>query len=230
MAGVSRLQYANDIRMVRVMCSGRVDLEFILRAFSNGQDGVFIGGCRLNECNYVTQGNYDALGNVFLAKNIMQRVGLDPERLRIEFMSAADGILLAEVINEFSAKIKALGPLGSEDGAEGPNRRLKLEAAIKIVPYIKLVERERLRVPFKSEQAYHDFFTGRDFKALFDQLIGEKLTASQIMLLLSEKPRSPQALAEFLGLRPAEVSRLLNFSTRQGWVRYDERLGCYAPA
>ena len=61
MAGVSRLQYSTEIRLIRVMCSGRVDLEFVLRAFSNGMDGVFVGGCRLNECNYITHGNYDAL-------------------------------------------------------------------------------------------------------------------------------------------------------------------------
>jgi len=68
LAGVSRLQYTNEMRLIRVMCSGRVDLEFLLRAFSNGQDGVFVGGCRLGECNYVTHGNYDALANVHLCK------------------------------------------------------------------------------------------------------------------------------------------------------------------
>jgi len=77
------------------MCSGRVDLEFILRAFANGQDGVLIGGCRLNECNYVTQGNYDALGNVLLCRKILGHLGVNPERLQINFMSAGDGILLA---------------------------------------------------------------------------------------------------------------------------------------
>lgn len=95
MAGVSRLQYATDIRLIRVMCSGRVDLEFILRAFKKGADGVFIGGCRLDECNYITHGNYDALSNVLILKKIMAHIGLIPERLKIEFMSSGDGILLA---------------------------------------------------------------------------------------------------------------------------------------
>jgi coenzyme F420-reducing hydrogenase delta subunit len=84
------------------MCSGRVDLEFILRAFSNGQDGVLVGGCRLGECNYITHGNYDALSNVHLCRKIMGAIGLNPERLRIEFMSGADGNLLAEVVNDFT--------------------------------------------------------------------------------------------------------------------------------
>ena len=68
MAGVSRLQYTTETRLIRVMCSGRVDLEFVLRAFSNGMDGVIIGGCRLNECNYITHGNYHALTMALLCK------------------------------------------------------------------------------------------------------------------------------------------------------------------
>jgi F420-non-reducing hydrogenase iron-sulfur subunit len=69
------------------MCSGRVDLDFIFKAFEIGQDGVLIGGCKLNECNYVTHGNFDALSNVFIARNIMERIGLNPQRLEIQFMS-----------------------------------------------------------------------------------------------------------------------------------------------
>ena len=88
MAGVSRLQYSTDIRLIRVMCSGRVDLEFVIRAFLKGMDGVFIGGCRLNECNYITHGNYDALNMVLLCKKIMAHIGLNPERLSVKFMSS----------------------------------------------------------------------------------------------------------------------------------------------
>src|SRR5574341_653241 len=97
MAGVSRLQYTTDIRLIRTMCSGRVDLDHVLRAFSNGSDAVFIGGCRLNECNYITHGNYDALNMVLLCKRIMEHLGLNPDRLRIQFASSAEGNLFAEV-------------------------------------------------------------------------------------------------------------------------------------
>src|SRR5210317_2049096 len=128
MAGVSRLQYSTDIRLIRVMCSGRVDLEFVLRAFSNGTDGVFIGGCRLNECNYITHGNYDALSNVLLFKKIMKHIGLNPERLRIEFMSSGDGIILAEVINKFCREVKELGPLGRSEKIDENGSKFKFEA------------------------------------------------------------------------------------------------------
>src|SRR4030043_333323 len=106
MAGVSRLQYTTEMRLIRVMCSGRVDLEFVLRAFSNGMDGVFIGGCRLNECNYITHGNYDALNMVLLCRRIMEHIGLNPERLRIEFLSSGEGNLFAEVVNDIVKKVK----------------------------------------------------------------------------------------------------------------------------
>jgi coenzyme F420-reducing hydrogenase delta subunit len=230
MAGVSRLQYTTDARLIRVMCSGRVDLAFVLRAFSNGMDGVFIGGCRLNECNYITQGNYDALGMVHICKKIMERIGLNPERLRVEFMSSGEGILFTEVINDFGKKVMELGPLGASEGIEDKVLKFKVEAATKLVPYIKLVERERLRVPVKSEQAYNQFFTSDEVNRLFDELIGDKLAISQIVSLLRQNPLPSGKISEILGLNPSEVSRYMNNSSRQGLVRYDEGRKCFALA
>ena len=212
------------------MCSGRVDLEFILRAFLKGQDGVLIGGCRLNECNYVTQGNYDALGNTYMCKKLMEHIGLNPERLRIAFMSSGDGLLLAEVINDFTNQIKELGPLWKNEGEDENGLKVKLEAVKKLVPYIKLVERERLRVPSKSEEGYNKFFTSAEFDGLFNDLIVNKLAISQIMLLLGERPLSTGEISEILGLKPSEVSRHMNSSSRQGLVRYDVNSKCYARA
>jgi F420-non-reducing hydrogenase iron-sulfur subunit len=212
------------------MCSGRVDLKFILRAFLNGLDGVLIGACRLNECNYVTHGNYDALSNTFLFKKIMEHIGLNPERLRIEFMSGADGILLAEVTNDFVKQVKVLGPLGKSEGMDEKSLKVKLEAVGNLIPYIKLVERERLRVPVKSEETYHQFFTSDEATRLFDELIGDRLSISQIMWLLRESPLSTGNISEKLGLSPSEVARHMNSSSRYGLVRYDESRKCFALA
>ena len=212
------------------MCSGRVDLEFILRAFSNGQDGVFIGGCKLDECNYITHGNYDALSVTYLCRKIMEHIGLNPERLRIQFMSGADGNLLAEVADDFTRKIKSLGPLGKGEGLDVKGLKVKLEAVRKLVPYIRLVERERLRIPVKSKESYHDFFTSDAFDRLFNELIANKMAMSQIMLLLQERPLSTGGISEMLGLSPSEISRHMNVSSRHGFVRYDESLKCYALA
>ena len=204
------------------MCSGRVDLEFVLRAFTNNIDGVFIGGCRLNECNYITHGNYDALSNVLLFRKIMEHIGLNTERLTIEFLSSGEGILLADRINAFCAKVDEIGPLGKSEGIEEKGLKVNLEAATNLIPYLKLVERERLRVPAKSEKAYRDFYASDEVSRLIEELVIDKLAISQIMLLLREKPLSTGEISEVLGLNPSEVSKHMNTSSRHGLVRYDE--------
>jgi len=180
-----------------------------------------IGGCRLNECNYATQGNYDALGNVYLCKKIMQQIGLDPERLRIALVSSGDGILFAEVVTDFVETIRALGPIGSAEVLDRNELKFRLEAVKKLVPYIKLVERQRLRVPFKSEAAYDQFFTSDAFHDLFNDLIADPLAISRILSVLQEKPLSIGEISGRLQLDPAEVSKHMNRSSRQGFVRYD---------
>jgi len=171
MAGVSRLQYTTEIRLIRVMCSGRVDLEFVLRAFSNGSDGVFIGGCRLNECNYITEGNYDALNMVLLCRKIMEHIGLNPERLRIEFMSSGEGILFTKVMNDFGKKVKELGPLGKGEEIDEDELKSKLEAVTKLIPYIKLVKREKLALHLDKEEEYNELFTSDEVDRLFREVI-----------------------------------------------------------
>ncbi len=212
------------------MCSGRVDLEFILKAFAKGQDGVFIGGCKLGECNYVTHGNYDAMALTYLCKKILQKIGLNPDRLRTEFMSGADGNLLAEYTDDFSGQVKEMGPLGQSEGMDADLVKFKLEAAQKLVPYLRLVERERFRVPVKSKQTYTEFFESSETNALFDEIFSDKLAISQIMLLLGEKPLSTSDISQRLGLNPSDVSRHMIHSSKHGMVRYDTASNCYALA
>ena len=212
------------------MCSGRVDLEFIFRAFAKGQDGVFIGGCRLGECNYTTHGNYDALANTYIAKRLLKHIGINPKRLRTEFMSGADGNLLAEYTDHFSGEIKELGPLGTSEGFSHDELKIKLEAARKLIPYLRLVERERLRVPEKTKQAYTEFFESYETKNLFDKIVSDKLAISQILLLLKDKALSTSDIAQNLDLNPSDVSRHMNTSSRQGLIKYDTNSNCYALA
>ena len=92
------------------MCTGRVDLSFVLRALQGGADGVIIGGCWPGECHYVTEGNYDALANMHLCKKLLGHIGLDPDRLRLEWISAAEGARFAEIMSDFAAQLTELGP------------------------------------------------------------------------------------------------------------------------
>jgi len=167
MAGVSRLQYTSEARLVRVMCAGRVDLAFVLRAFVNGMDGVFIGGCRLGECNYMTHGNYQALNMVLLCRKIMAHIGLDPRRLYIEFMSSGEGLRFVEVMNAFGRQVTALGPLGSGEEADAAALKQRLEQVQRLVPYIKMAKREKLETRLADEAAYDDFFDMQEVERLF---------------------------------------------------------------
>ena len=153
------------------MCSGRVDLEFVLRAFSNGMDGVFIGGCRLNECNYITHGNYHALNMVLLCRKIMEHIGLNPERLRIEFMSSGEGILFAEVINDFVKKVKNIGPFGISEEIDKEELKSKLTEITKLVPYIKMVKTEKLGTRLENPEEYDQLFTSEEIDSLFREVV-----------------------------------------------------------
>jgi coenzyme F420-reducing hydrogenase delta subunit/Fe-S-cluster-containing hydrogenase component 2 len=153
------------------MCSGRVDLEFVLRAFSKGMDGVFIGGCRLNECNYITHGNYHALNMVLLCRKMMEHIGLNPERLRIEFMTSGEGILFAEVMSEFGKKVNKLGPLGKAEGIDQNELKSKLAEITKLVPYIKLVKNEKLASRPGNPEEYDKLFTKDEIDRLFSEVI-----------------------------------------------------------
>lgn len=212
------------------MCSGRVDLSFVLRAFSNGTDGVFIGGCHLNECHYITNGNHHAYGMVQLCKKLLKHIGLNPERLRIEQMSAGEGIRFAEIMNDFSKKLREIGPLGEGEGINIDGLKFKLDAIAKLVPYIRLVERERLRVSFNTAEEYGRFFNSDEVNRLFGELIFDKLAISQIMSLLREKPRSTGEISEILSVTPSEASRHLSISAKQGLARFDEALKRFVAA
>jgi F420-non-reducing hydrogenase iron-sulfur subunit len=222
LCGVSRFQYPPHLRVIRLMCSGRVDLEFIFRAFAKGADGVFIGGCHLNDCHYNPEGNYDALGNTLMAKRILNHVGVNPDRLRLEWVSAGEGIRFAEVMNDLSAKVKSLGPFGKSEGVDIAELQSGLEAAIDLIPYIKLVERERLRVPVRTEEGYEKFFGSAEFDELFNELILDKLVMSRIMNFLRRKPVSAGEISESLGINPSEVSRHIQDLAQQGIIRFDE--------
>ena len=230
MSGVTRQSYSPEIRIIRVMCTGRVDLAFVLRALLQGADGVIIGGCWPGECHYVTEGNYDALANMHLCKKLLQLIGLSPDRLRIEWIAASEGSRFAEVMSEFAERLRDLGPLGREDEIDQGGVRLKLRALNRLVPFLKLVEREKLRVPTKSEEAYNEFYNSDAVNKLFNDLIADKLTISRILLALEDKPLSTREISQVLGLNPSEVSKHMDSSSRQGFVRYDLEQKCYALA
>ncbi len=109
LAGISRIQYPPNLRMIRVMCSGTIDPAYILEAFQKGADGVFIGGCHPGDCHYQA-GNYKTMRKIALARRLLSQLGMSPKRLRLEWVSAAEGQRFAQVVSDFIGEIKELGP------------------------------------------------------------------------------------------------------------------------
>jgi len=109
LAGVSRFQYPPNIRIIRVMCSGRVDPAFILKALEVGADGVLIAGCHPGDCHYIA-GNYKAARRISLLKRMLDQFGIEGERVRLEWVSASEGSRFAEVVSDFTQTVKELGP------------------------------------------------------------------------------------------------------------------------
>jgi len=113
LAGISRLKYAPNVRVVRVMCSGRVDPQFVLDAFAEGADGVLIGGCHPGDCHYL-EGNYKALRRVQLLRRVLGDLGIEQDRFRLEWISASEGEKVRTTVNDMVKKVRALGPLRVE--------------------------------------------------------------------------------------------------------------------
>lgn len=109
LAGTSRIKYPPNIKSIRVMCSGRVDTVFILEALRKGADGVLIAGCHLGDCHYQS-GNYKTNRRIKLLKKLLGDMGVEPERVRFEYISASEGLKFAEVVKDFVDELKKIGP------------------------------------------------------------------------------------------------------------------------
>jgi F420-non-reducing hydrogenase iron-sulfur subunit len=109
LAGTSRMHYAPNVRIIRVMCSGRIDPQFVLKAFHEGADGVLIGGCHPGDCHY-QEGNYKALRRYKLLKRLLAQLGVEEGRLRLEWIAASEGDKVKRVIDEMTEEIRRLGP------------------------------------------------------------------------------------------------------------------------
>jgi len=117
LAGTSRLQYPPNIRIIKVMCSGRVNPQFVLKAFQEGADGVLVSGCHPGDCHYI-EGNYHAKRKLTLTLDLMEFMGMDPKRFQVSWVSASEGKKFAEVVTKFTEQIKELGPQNKYRGGD----------------------------------------------------------------------------------------------------------------
>lgn len=124
LAGSARIAHAPNVRIIRVMCSGRIDPTFILKALSLGADGVLIAGCHPGECHYIEQ-NYKAMRRFHMINHTLRALGIEDQRVQLVWASAAEGQQLADAIDGMVAEVKGLGPLGWSNNWEENGGRLK---------------------------------------------------------------------------------------------------------
>ena len=110
LAGTSRIKYPPNVKVIRVMCSGRVNPMFVINALQQGADGVLVAGCHPGDCHY-TQGNYFAKRRMAVLKNLLEYIGVEPERVHMAWVSAAEGQKFADVIKEVTEDVKKVGPM-----------------------------------------------------------------------------------------------------------------------
>jgi len=196
LAGVSRFQYPPNIRIIRVMCSGRVDPELILDTFLHGVDGVFIGGCHFGDCHYL-EGNYYAEKKIEMAKRLLKVAGVEPERLRLEWISASEGERFAAVMKEFTEEIKELGQ------AKFDIERLEA-ARIAAADYRLRILATKERKLLEEGNKYGEVFTQHEMDRLLDDMVRDEYEAKRILLKL-KKPRSVKEIASELNMKPNVV-------------------------
>jgi coenzyme F420-reducing hydrogenase delta subunit len=205
LAGVSRYQYPPEIRIVKVMCSARVDPDIVLEMFIQGADGVFVGGCHIGDCHYI-KGNYFAQHRIKVARRLLAKCGLEPERLRLEWVSASEGERFAKLMTEFTSQVSALGP--SPVSGEQPDiKKLKLLFAAKNV-----VEDFRIRsllgkyVEFsEKENVFGRKISEEELDALLNSVMDDEFARIGILLAASDKPISVKELAATLNLPATRV-------------------------
>ena len=165
----------------------------VLRAFARGMDGVFIGGCHFNECNYITHGNFHALNMVLLTKKLLEYVGINPNRLRIRVMSGAEGALYAEHVNAFVAKVYELGPVGAAEGEKASVDEIKagIDKLIKLTPYIKLMTNEKMSKKQEITNDEVEFFTTEEINDLLTKKISYYIEPEKCQACMTCARRCP---------------------------------------
>ncbi|TFF69243.1 MAG: hydrogenase iron-sulfur subunit [Promethearchaeota archaeon] len=194
LAGVSRIQYPPNIRVIRVMCSGRVDPEFIIQGFQTGIDGIIIMGCHPGDCHYL-EGNYEAEMKFNMIQRFLKFINFD-NRVRLEWVSASEGNRFAEVVTEFTRKIKDLGPSPISEESPDSMIRDKLNAILLAIGSYRmraLVGRERMITEF--ENVYGEKVSLEKFDDILDKAVRDEYLRHRILISLSNDPKSVKDLA-----------------------------------
>ena len=213
LAGVSRYQYPPNMRVIRVMCSGRVDPLLVLKSLKQGIDGVAVLGCHPGDCHYQT-GNYEAENKMKMTKQVLEKIGIEPERLYLDWVSAAEGKRFSEVISDFTERIRKIGPIKQNKDYEQ-----KISFGKSIVESVRirwLVGKKRKLLEFGN--VYNEKIDEDEFKDLILRNIATEYDKHRIFSLIKEEPQTVSKIADELSIPKSDVSRYLTNMENTGLV------------
>ena len=221
LAGVSRIQYSPNIRIIRVMCSGRVDPIFIAEAFSNNIDGVLVLGCHPGDCHYMS-GNYEAEMKINMLNKLLNLVGFS-ERLRLDWVSASEGNRFAQIVNEFNDHIYKLGPSPIKD------EEYKNELSDDFIAIKSVLTDSRLRILVGREReiitegnVYNELITKEEFEKILDEAIYNEFIRHKILQKIKDQGKSVPEISKEIQIEPNEVLKHIVTLRQRGLVDLDE--------
>lgn len=218
LAGVSRFQYPATIRIIRVMCSARVEPRFVLRALMNGLDGVLVLGCHFGDCHYIS-GNYRCKYRMETVKELLTIVGINPERLYVGWVSAAEGQQFAQTVASFTDQLMAIGPLGEAESENGDKINENLAAAICALSSDRvrwlIGEREIL---VEGQNVYGNQMPPEEYQQLLLDSLIDEYKCSKVEQAIKDEPLSVKEMAGRIDLIPREVLPYINLLKDNGRV------------
>lgn len=196
LAGISRFQYPPNTRVIRVMCSGRVDPIFIPKAFLVGYDGVMILGCHPGDCHYLT-GNYQAEKKIHLTRKLLNMAGIDSERLLLDWVSAGEGERFSQVVRQFIEKIRSLGPFPLDQEMEGKLQAVRSSLDGEKIRWMVGKGPELMEM----ENVYKERVPKERLEELIEATIRDELMKNRIIQLVEVKPITATEISQTLNLK-----------------------------
>jgi coenzyme F420-reducing hydrogenase delta subunit len=217
------MQYPPDIRVIRVMCTGRVDPALVADAFVNGADGVLVIGCYFGDCHYIT-GNFMAKHKLDMAREMLAYAGLNPTRLQFRNLSSAEGARFAQHNTEFVEQIKEIGPLGAGDKVGMPQLKEKLEIAYKALAGPKLrwvVGKKPVFIDGARGNKYGEVFTEHEINRTLSGMVIDEMATHSILTALEKKPAAVKDLAKALEIPAPDALKYVLALKRRGFVEME---------
>jgi len=218
LAGISGIQYKPDVRIIRVMCSGRIDPVIIAEAFSKGADGVFCGTCLADECRNIT-GNVQTESKVYVTSLVLERAGILPRRLTLKMISPADSKYFVNHISEFINEITSLGKIGKGENLKEDEFVLKMEAVTNVLYGKKIRWLAGKRSDFKNKgNFYREVFTSHELDRMFKEVVMDEYDSQEMLLRVKQAPLTVKDLSQKMNLPSHRVLRQMANMRKMGLV------------